>query len=220
MKIPLQIKDLLIASTRRFDLFRKQRSRQKIRRWRSVGCPIPPDHAVKEGIVAAHAAAFGASTLIETGTFLGDMDYAVKDIFHAIYSIELSPAIAQRARRRLHAYPHIQILQGDSGAILPRILGGINCQCIFWLDGHYSSGITAKGDLETPVIQELLTIFAHPVKNHVILIDDARCFDGTHDYPTLDGLRALVAEHRPDYAFSVNNDVIRLHPERLIPGDL
>ena len=220
MNLPFQIKDLLIASTRRFYPFRKRRSQHRIRRWRSAGSPLPPDHAVKEEIVAAYAAAFGATTLIETGTFLGDMDYAVKDIFRAIYSIELSAGIAQRARRRLHAYPHIQILQGDSGVVLPRILGEIDSQCIFWLDGHYSAGITAKGDLETPVIQELLTIFAHPVKDHVILIDDARCFDGTHDYPTLDSLRAMVAEHRPDYVFMVRNDVIRLHPDQAIPGGL
>ena len=143
------------------------------------------------------------------------MDYAVRNAFRTLFTIELNEDLWKRAKNRLRAYPHIQICQGDSCKVLPEILKVISDQaCLFWLDGHYSGGITARGPRETPIVQELTTIFAHRVKDHVILIDDARCFDGTHDFPTLERLHELVEHERPDYAFSVINDVIRIHPPK------
>ena len=50
------------------------------------------------------------------------------------------------------------------------------------------------------------------MKNHVILIDDARLFNGTDDYPTLEELEALVHSFRPDYQVYVRHDAIRAHP--------
>lgn len=182
--------------------------------WLKAGKPAPPPQAVKRRIMARYAAAFGATTFIETGTYFGDMDYAVKDMFQSIVSIELSEDLWRRAVNRFRAYPHIQMLQGDSGQVLPQVLSRISSNCLFWLDGHYSGGITAKGNFDTPIAKELKTIFDHKVKDHVILIDDARDFNGTHDYPTLDELRKLVESNRPDYAFSVSSDVIRIHPRR------
>lgn len=188
--------------------------------WRRAGKPVPPPHVVKRRIVSSYASTFGATTFIETGTYFGDMDYAVKDIFQAIFSIELSEDLRRRAARRFRAYPHIQILQGDSGEVLPNILSNLSGNCLFWLDGHYSGGITEKGGSETPVVKEVETILGHSNKNPVILIDDARCFNGTHDYPTLDELRELVALKRPDYEFSVLNDVIRIHQHSKVHCEL
>jgi hypothetical protein len=68
-------------------------------------------------------------------------------------------------------------------------------------------------------MKEVNAILEHK-QGHVILIDDARCFDGTHDYPTLNELQKLVALKRPDYMFSVLNDVIRIHPDRTIQFEL
>ena len=78
-------------------------------------------------------------------------------------------------------------------------------------DGHYSAGITAKGDLETPIMQELEAILSHSIKNHVILIDDAREFTGMNDYPTVSQLKEFVAKSRPDYQVDLENDILRIH---------
>lgn len=83
---------------------------------------------------------------------------------------------------------------------------------LFWLDGHYSGGITAKGGLDTPVCAELDAILDHPVHTHVIRIDDARCFDGISDYPQLDKLVEQVRLRRPDMAVEVSHDMIRIFP--------
>jgi hypothetical protein len=54
-------------------------------------------------------------------------------------------------------------------------------------------------------------VFTHSIPGHVALIDDARLFDGTDDYPTLDDLRRWLAERRPAWVMEVADDIIRLH---------
>lgn len=44
-----------------------------------------------------------------------------------------------------------------------------------WLDAHYSGGTTAKGKKSSPLKDELEIIKKHPIKNHIILIDDVNC---------------------------------------------
>ena len=126
------------------------------------------------------------------------------------------PEFADKARRRFRSTPHIHILQGDSGAVLPELLEKVRNPCLFWLDGHYSGGITARADLDTPILKELQSILNHACKEHVIIIDDARLFNGTHDYPTIETLRQLIAAQRPNYDFSVANDSIRIHPAKSV----
>ncbi len=52
----------------------------------------------------------------------------------------------------------------------------------------------------------------HELRNHVVLIDDARGFNGTHDYPRIDDLRDTVLKLRPDLTFTVEHDIIRMVP--------
>jgi hypothetical protein len=190
------------------------RARNQLRRWENTGKPLPPPHLVKQRIVRGFADTFKVDTFVETGTYLGDMIYAVKDRFRAIYSIELGEELADRARRRFRGYQHVQIIHGDSGQALPDLLKRISSPCLFWLDGHYSGAMTARGMTDTPVIKELNAVLHHDIKSHVILIDDARCFDGTHDYPTIAELTRLLTESRPDLLLSVDDDVIRIHSDR------
>lgn len=57
----------------------------------------------------------------------------------------------------------------------------------------------------------LKAILNHPIKQHVILIDDARCFDGTNGYPYLDDLLRVIGEDG-SYIAEVSTDIIRLIP--------
>jgi hypothetical protein len=201
-------------------LRQRVKSNQALKLWEKTGRRPPSPEVIKQRIVLNYASSFKIDTLIETGTFVGDMVHAMKDHFQTIVSVELSEDLYNRAKRRFRAYPHIQISQGDSGDVLPQVLSNVSARCLFWLDGHYSGGFTAKGNIETPVLKEVKTILGHAIKGHVILIDDARCFDGTHDYPSLDELRGLIAVERPGYNFSVSNDVIRIHPKRVVDSDV
>jgi len=84
---------------------------------------------------------------------------------------------------------------------------------LFWLDAHYSRGITARGNRDTPIWQELQTILSHPVKRHVVLIDDARCFNGTNDYPTIEEIRDLLVKRAPHYSIETKKDIVRIFPK-------
>jgi len=76
--------------------------------------------------------------------------------------------------------------------VLPEILEKINKPAIFWLDGHYSEGISVKGDKKCPIIEELDAIFNNKKLNHIILIDDARCIIVKGDYPTIEKLTEYI----------------------------
>lgn len=183
-----------------------------LREWEQQGRPVPPPAVYKQDTLRAYGRRFGIAVFIETGTYFGDTVLAVKDQFRRLYSVELSADLARLARARFRGDPHITILRGDSETVLPGILAGVQEPCLFWLDGHYSEGVTALGRHATPILTELETIFAHPVKGHVILIDDARLFGQEKGYPTLEEMHGLAARSRPDLGFEVEDDIIRLFP--------
>jgi hypothetical protein len=204
----------LIAKVKKntWDFVQDYRHRRGYQRWVNSGEPTPPPHSVKQMTVKAFAKRFGANMFVETGTYLGDMVSAIKNCFQTIYSIELSPDLCNKAKKKFAHFKHVNIVEGDSSRVLGEILKRINEPCLFWLDGHYSKGITAKGEKETPILEELRAILKHPVQNHIILIDDARCFTGENEYPTIATLKKLIVSKYPDYVFTVESDIIRIHP--------
>ena len=185
--------------------------KKKYRKWILSDKPIPPPHMVKQITVKTYAVQFGLDIFVETGTYLGEMVNAVKYNFKKIYSIELSHELYENAREKFSKHKHILIVNGDSAEVLPEILIHVKEPCLFWLDGHYSGGNTAKGEKETPIMEELKQICANPDKNHVILIDDAREFTGQNDYPTIESLRTFIGARLPDYEFDVKDDIIRIY---------
>ncbi|MBF0502000.1 MAG: hypothetical protein HQM09_17810 [Candidatus Riflebacteria bacterium] len=189
------------------------KDRKVIIDWKKAGRPIPPPSQYKQQVIKEYARKFSVHTLVETGTYCGDMVYASKNSFKRIISIELSMNLFEYAKERFSSFPHISILHGDSGEMLPGILAEINEPCLFWLDGHYSGDITAKGQLATPIQNELQCIFKH-FYDHVILIDDARCFGNLADYPTINELRDLITQQGDKLMFEVQDDIIRIHRKR------
>jgi hypothetical protein len=181
-------------------------------RWHRAGRPAPPPHRFKRRIVKAYAERYRTRVLIETGTYTGAMVLSLRHQFHRIVSIEVDPSLHARAAQRVRRWPNIELLLGDSEVVLPRVLASLQEPALFWLDGHYSGGITSRGRLNTPVVHELESVLSHPVASHVILIDDAREFTGQGDYPTLAAVRALALSHRPHSTVAVQDDVIRIHP--------
>ncbi|MDF2681166.1 MAG: hypothetical protein K0R47_2356 [Brevibacillus sp.] len=175
-----------------------------------------PTLQLKTSTIQLYAKGYNIHNFVETGTFKGDMVYWMRHSFGKLTSIELDQQLYQIAKSRFASDPHITILQGDSGRILPSVLETVTEPCLFWLDGHYIplSLESARGDVDTPILLELQTILQHPIDNHVILIDDARCFIGPNpllkDYPTIAQLKEFVHQLRPDMSFFVLNDIIRI----------
>ena len=159
-----------------------------------------------------YARRFRLRSLVETGTYMGDMVWAMRRQFDEIYSVELDAKLHARAVERFKSNPHIHLYQGDSAKVLGDVIPRLNGPSLFWLDGHYSAGVTAKGESETPVMSEIGHVLDDSRWAHVILVDDARCF-GQGEYPAVDDLRTLIATRR-DLALEVTEDVIRILPKQ------
>lgn len=193
----------------KFDLLRHLPA---IIRWLRGGIRGIAPPPIKRIVLAGYMNTYGLKQFVETGTFLGDtLAYIAQDNSIQATSIELDGVYFNAAKRRFTKYSNVTIMGGDSGTLMPKIVARLRNPALFWLDGHYSGDKTGKGDLETPVIGELQAIFCSPITGHVILIDDARRFDGTHDYPSLETLLATI---RSDgrYHTEVSTDIIRLTP--------
>ncbi len=204
-------------------LFNKISYKAKAKFYRKASTLSIPEISMKRNDILEISKRFiDATIFIETGTFLGDTIEFFKNNFTKLYSIELSEELAHKAKIRFQNNANITIVYGNSSVQLSKILTEIDTPCIFWLDGHYSSEFwvgkefirTAKGAKNTPVKDELLQIINHKIKNHVILIDDARLFNGQFDYPEIKKLKNVISKHLPSHTLEVKNDIIRILPSR------
>lgn len=185
---------------------------RQYQQWLSAGRPVPPPHVVKYYAVREHAQRFDCSTLVETGTFTGGMIAAALRDFRAIYSIELDPVLAATVQRMFRRQRHVQILQGDSSVRLTELLGCLEGRVLFWLDAHYSGGVTARGAMDCPLFQELDQILKTVQIQPVILIDDARDFTGQNGYPSVAEIQTYIGQRQPEFTVDVQDDIIRILP--------
>jgi len=189
----------------------KRKQSYEVLKWEKNGRPVPVPDTIKQRVLKEYAVKFGLRILVETGTCYGDMVEAMKDAFDTIYSIELSHTLFSKARQRFQKRPNIHILEGDSANVLGDVVKGIDAPVLFWLDAHYSAGVTAKGENETPIFDELNSIFhVAPDRGHVIIIDDARCFGKDLGYPTLDELKEFILAKDRNLEIAVRDDCIRV----------
>ena len=192
-------------STRLFDIYKKTAFVGEYAWWQLRGQPRPKvPHLVKQRTLTQFAQEYKLEVFVETGTNLGHMLAVQKNRFREIYSIELDEWLAARAKRKFAAYSNIHLYQGDSGVILPQIVPLLKERCLFWLDAHW-------GDESAPIKEEMECIYRHPIRDHVLLIDDARWFDGHGDYLSIDELREHAAREFPGSVVEIKDDIIRIY---------
>ena len=194
----------IVLTKRKLKLQKKQ-----LLEWHYSGCENPPPNSVKQITIAYYQKKYSIPTLIETGTYFGDMVEAQKNRFSKIVTIELSEKLFDDAKKRFSKDKNITVVQGDSGKILYEVLNDIKAPAIFWLDGHFSGGITAKGDKDCPIFEEINAIFTTSNYTHILLIDDARLFVGKGGYPTIEELTEYIKTKNVKYKEEVKNDIIR-----------
>lgn len=192
----------------------RRKEKKVILEWEKKGKPVPPPDVIKRRTIASYAKKFSLKILVETGTYYGDTIEAMKHLFERLYSIELSKELYEQATRRFQRDKHIELIYGDSGIELGNVLKRLQQPALFWLDGHYSGGITGKGGKNTPIYAELEYILNCQEKKHVMLIDDARCFGTLPDYPSIEELTHFIQTKRPDLNIDVEDDIIRVTPKQ------
>jgi hypothetical protein len=190
----------------------KRKQKKELFEWERTGKPAPSPHIIKQQTLLTYARSFGLKNLVETGTLYGDMVEAMKNDFDRIYSIELSTELYEEAKERFQKEENIELIHGDSGIELKNVIKKINQPTLFWLDGHYSGGVTAKGNNDTPIYEELNHILNAEDRDHVIIIDDARLFGSDPAYPSIEELNEFIESKRSDVKIIVQEDSIRITP--------
>ena len=180
-----------------------------IKFWEKKGKSLPPPHVIKQRKIRDLQLINSINLFVETGTYLGDMIAIQRRNFKKLYSIEVDEKLYLAAKKRFKRFANVIIRKGDSSYLLKSIVNEIDNRAIFWLDGHYSAGITGKGETECPIFGELEAILSVN-KNHIILIDDARCFIGKGDYPKLEEIKSFIFKKCPNSTISIDNDAIQI----------
>ena len=112
---------------------------------------------------------------VETGTYEGGTILEVEKYFEELHTIELSPHYYNLTKNRYNGNK-INFYLGDSSNVLIDILPKIMLPTIFFLDGHWSSGNTAKGTIDCPLKEEIYNINKYFINDGIIIIDDCRLF--------------------------------------------
>lgn len=179
--------------------------------WKLRGEPRRIPHLLKQRTVSEYARAYGLTTLVETGTYYGEMIAAVGSQFQRIYSIELDPRLADMAKTRFRAQPKVEIIQGDSQTVVPQLLRRINQRCLFWLDAGYCGWVGEVGN-PNRLSSELYAVLGDKLHEHVILMDDADGVNGQGGAPTLQDLVASIQSDYPKRTVEVARNIIRITP--------
>ena len=139
---------------------------------------------------------------VETGTRTGDgVQTALNSGYSKIISIEIYEAHYQSSKNRFKHLPNVKIVKGDSGIILGEVISDINEPMTFWLDAHLKQAEDSEiGVKDYPIIEELSHIKNHPIKNHVILIDDIRCWNSIDESLMLDSVIEYIKTINPNYS--------------------
>jgi len=199
---------------RKWNWLYKHIQEKQLKEWENKGRPVPPPRIIKSRILQEYSNKYGLRILVETGTFYGDMVEAMKSSFDHIYSIELSNDLYEKAKKRFKEQRHIEIIHGDCGKELLNVINKIHRSALFWLDSHYSGGVTAKGNKDTPIYEELHHILNPPDRGHVIIIDDARHFGTDPAYPSNEELNEFIKSKRTNMDIVVADDSIRITPKQ------
>lgn len=159
---------------------------------------------------------FGVNVFIETGTYYGKTTREASALYDEVYSVELSSHLYNDCVNALASQPNVHLYNGESPEFLKNILSTIKGTPLFWLDAHYSSGVTAHGKKETPVVEEVEAIQKSGIKNGVVMIDDMRYFCTTYkSYPSLTEICNLVLKINPDYQLILLGDVLIAFPKTI-----
>ena len=136
---------------------------------------------------------YGCISAVETGTFLGASTYIFGGIFDTVFTIEADKDLYESSSSWLgQKSQNVKCMNGDSGVLLQHALESNKNKTLFFLDAHWSTGITSNEYGICPLLDELKIILSFK-KDHVIVIDDIRCM-GDEGYPDFAEIFSLIPQ--------------------------
>jgi hypothetical protein len=174
-----------------------------------------------ESLVELLARQFEITTFVETGTYYGNTAAWAASQFQKVYTIEKSFELSEKANHELKKCGNVTVLNTDSPRGLRQLAPQISDSCLFWLDAHWSGGITAGAEQQCPLLDEIAAVqmFAQP---KAVLIDDARLFLSTpqppHDpdqWPEISEVVSALTRTFPKNYLAIIEDAIVCVPESM-----
>lgn len=187
----------------------KKGRKNEYREWKERHFAAPSPSDIKRAVLVRHSRS--NVTWVETGTFMGDTAALLAKHSKHVHTIEPDKTLHEKAATRFENDPKVNAIRGVSEEVFPQLLPTLNGAVNFWLDGHYSGGITFQGTTDCPVRDELLHIEKNMenFEKVIVLIDDIRCFRPEvpefSDYPDLDYL--VDWARRNSLSWSIEHDI-------------
>ncbi len=179
--------------------------------WRARGYIDHSPQFVKQSVLKMRG--IPNAPWIETGTYLGTTTNFLARIAPHVYTIEPEPTLSANAEHRF-LNRNVSVFQGTSEHVLPKLIPTLKGELNFWLDGHYSAGITYRGNKDCPIKDELAVIAdsLDSFDELAIFIDDVRYFLHPPQVSTYPSIEYLVDWAR-QYTFSwrIEHDILLLH---------
>lgn len=152
-----------------------------------------PAHVYKPLLAAMIGLTLGKTIFVETGTFVGQSSYFVSRLFSEVLTVEASVDLALAARRLMEATntENVKVVQGASVDLLQNLSLEAGQSAVFFLDAHYSTGLTSRLFGACPLVDELTIIFKR-FDNPVIIVDDLRTMTGLGGYPSIAEILACI----------------------------
>lgn len=130
---------------------------------------------------------------IETGTYKGQTTLLLSENAKKVITIEPEVKLYKSAVKLFSKNNKVKIINGSSEDVFLELLPTLSGSLNFWLDGHFSAGETFKGNIDSPIVQELnaISLNLSHFENVLILIDDIRLCPSlgfANGYPSLDYL--------------------------------
>ena len=151
----------------------------------------------------------GATTLVETGTYLGNTARRASMFFDQVYTVEVDQALYERAKSYLKPRENIECLFGDCAVVLPELMARSEVdKVVLFLDGHFSGGETGTGIVEEPAAALLASLAPYRSRISGIVIDDFRTLTGTNGTPTKSEVFQALETYFPEFTSNVHLDQI------------
>jgi len=178
-----------------WDLFDRQLDAEIV--GERVGLLQQPLHLHKSVLAAAIGLRAGKRNFVETGTYIGQSLLMISGLFDRLATVEADPVLHTAAVRLFAAkgVENVELALGDSRSFLAGIDRDFGNDSVYFLDAHYSHGITSREYGTCPVIDEIATVIDRSPEA-VIVVDDLRTMSGSDGYPTLDEILNSIPNSR------------------------